>query len=224
MLVGFVALRRSETFTAVQKLHQFPQIARPIDGDVFAKQCLAGHFRRHDEFRDAFFSSRQHHGKDARHRPDFPFQRQLANENGTGQHFFRHVTAGGEKPQRDGKVQPRTVLLQIRRRQIHRHFVHREMVARISDSRVHALLRLLHRRGGEPYDIKGRKGLADIHLYANHMAIQAECGRALYFCIHGLSSFLKCVLHVMKFPSPVVQFHHFYHIEPNPPLHLPAAV
>ncbi len=215
---------RRHGLPARQKFHQLPQISGTIDCDIFTEKGFAGHLRRHDKFRNPCLATCQHHGQNPRHRTDFPFQRQLADENRVRQHFLRHIAAGRQESKRNGKIETGAIFLEIRRRQIHRHLIDRKMIAGISNGRVHTLLRLLHRRSGEPHDIKRRKCLADIYLYSDDMTVQAKSRGALYFCIHSISSLSKSVLHVMKFPAAIRKFHHFHHIETHGPLHLVLAV
>src|SRR5690606_23730040 len=104
------------------------------------------------------------HGERAPDAAQLPGQRKLAGELLALERLRRELAARGEDAERDGQVEARRVLRQLRRREVDRHAARRKLEAGMVERRPDAIARLAHLRVGQADDVKGGQAWSEVDL------------------------------------------------------------
>ena len=136
----------------------------PPDEDRLDDRRLVDALPRHDHALQAGPQHALRHRQRPVAGPDLAVEPELAEHREALQRLRRHLVARGQDAARDRQVEPRALLAQVGRGEVHGDAVLREREARVEDRAADALARLAHRAVPEADDRERREPLANVDL------------------------------------------------------------
>src|SRR5690606_29336731 len=131
---------RLERRFAGEMTDDFEERARGQDARAFRERRLRRIGLRQDEGTTRLARA-ERHGERAPDAAQLPGQRKLAGELLALERLRRELAARGEDAERDGQVEARRVLRQLRRREVDRHAARRKLEAGMVERRPDAIAR-----------------------------------------------------------------------------------
>ena len=145
-----------------------------IDRHALDEQRLIGIAARNEYRGQSLLSRRDDHRQDTTHRTALTLERELRREERRLETVCRHDAVGRQEAHGNRQVEPRAVLADAGRREVYRDLLLPQLDAGIADGRAHALLRLAHRRVGQPDDVKGGQSRRRVDFHRNDEAVDAH--------------------------------------------------
>ena len=106
----------------------------------------------------------ERNGQRATDRLDLAAQRELAAQRVAGGGLDWHLLGRGQQPERDGEVEARAGLADVRGREVHRDALLRKLERRVENGRAHALARLANGAVRQSDERERAEPSADVHL------------------------------------------------------------
>ena len=155
------------------------------DANARYERRLVGVARRHHDGVEPSALGGEHRGQDAVDRTQPSVQTELAEMHDAIDGAGVEGTRSGERGDRDGQIEPRTVLRQRGRREVDRDLAVRQGYSGVRRGRSHAVLGLVECAVGQPDEHEGGQVARDVGLDLDQGAVDAEQRHRVRTTQHG---------------------------------------
>ena len=183
---GFhVDSHRVDRRVALEPQRGLAKVAHGDDVEPLHHGRLGGVLGGHDHGVEPHGMGAHGDGQGALDRADRPGQRELAHHHDAVETARFRLLRGGEDAQRNGKVEGRPLLPDVRRGEVYHHPSQRGMEGGVGQRAHHAVRGFLHRRVWQAHDRHPRVSISGINLDLDGDGIDADDGGGLGLGKHG---------------------------------------